>query len=63
MEVTSEAPILVTIPQISNETGVSLNWLYQRSRKDSLPGLRRLGRNLRIDRREFYAALEAGTIE
>lgn|GEM_PF-2065009 len=63
MNNTLSKPDLVTIPEMSAETNLSCNWFYRRSMINSLPGLRRLGRNLRIDRQVFYDALENGEVE
>jgi len=60
---TRSKPDLATLSEIAGETGVSLNWLYKRTMMDSLPGLRRLGRNVRIDRQVFYDALEKGHVD
>jgi hypothetical protein len=54
---------LATLRQIADESQIRISWLYQRSRRNALPGLRRLGRHCRVDRREFFAALAAGRIE
>ena len=41
----------------------SKNWAYQRTRlENGLPGIRRLGRHIRICAAEFEAALEAGEV-
>ena len=52
----------MTVPDLARELSVSPNWLFQRTRKNAVPGLRRLGKHVRIDRREFYEALEAGQV-
>jgi len=53
---------LLTIPQLAEEFQLKESWLYERSRFDSLPGQRRVGKYIRIDRDEFYHALKGGKI-
>jgi predicted DNA-binding transcriptional regulator AlpA len=53
---------LITIPQLAKETHLPISWLYERSRRDELPGMRRAGKYVRVDRDEFFAALKAGKI-
>lgn len=52
----------VTVEELAEEAGISKNWLYQRSRRDALPGLRRFGKHLRIDREVFRRALDEGAV-
>jgi predicted DNA-binding transcriptional regulator AlpA len=63
MSIDTTAPSLASIPQISDETGISRNWFYQRSRLGRLPGMRRFGKHLRIDRDEFFEALKKGAVK
>ena len=51
------SPTLLTIPQIASETQTKSSYWYERSRRDDIPGLRRIGKFIRIDRDEFYAVL------
>ncbi len=53
-----EAPELLTIPELAKETGLSRNFLYQRSRLNAIPGQVNLGRYIRVNRSRFYAVLE-----
>ena len=53
---------LLTIPQLAEELQLPRSWFYERSRQDNLPGLRRLGKYVRIDRGEFYSALQEGRV-
>jgi predicted DNA-binding transcriptional regulator AlpA len=53
---------LLTLPQLSSETQIPLSWLYERSRRDALPGMVRLGKYVRIDPDEFYIALKEGRV-
>lgn len=48
---------LATLKQISHETQIPLSWFYERSRTGDLPGMRRLGKHIRIDRDDFFSAL------
>lgn len=50
---------LLTIQQISSETQIPVSWLYARSRRGALPGMRRLGKYIRINSQEFFSALRA----
>ena len=52
----------VTVEELAMEAGISKNWIYQRTRRDALPGLRRFGKHVRIDWEVFRAALEEGSI-
>lgn len=60
----AEVPSLATIEEIAQETKTRLSFWYERSRKDLIPGQRRVGKFVRIDRGEFYAALreQAGAV-
>ena len=51
-----------TLREISRGWQIPLSWLYARSRKDALPGLRRLGRHIRIDVREFEEGVRNGQL-
>ena len=53
---------LLKISELAQEIDIPPSWLYERSRRDALPGLRRLGRHLRVDRDEFFQALREGKI-
>ena len=54
---------LRNIPEMAQLTGIPASWFYTRSRKDNLPGQRRLGRHVRIDVDEFLEALREGKID
>jgi len=63
MESTSyEGKRMLSIPELAEELSIATSWLYERSRLNTLPGMRRVGRFLRIDRDEFYLALEKGEL-
>ncbi len=51
-------PNLATIDEIAKETKTKKSFWYERSRRDSIPGLLRIGKFLRVDRDRFYAALK-----
>ena len=52
-----------TLPQLATQADIPLSWLYERSRRDALPGLRRIGKYVRIDAAEFFEAVEAGKLK
>ena len=52
----------VTLRQAADLVGIPLSWFYERSRRDALPGLRRVGKYVRLDAKEFLAALQAGEL-
>ena len=59
----TEAKEFVDIPELVRRYDLpSENWVYQRSRKNKLPGLRRCGHYVRICVAEFDAAAKAGTL-
>jgi predicted DNA-binding transcriptional regulator AlpA len=47
----------VTVETLCRLWGLKESWVYERSRKDALPGAYRCGRLLRIDLDEFEAAV------
>lgn len=53
---------LATLQQIADESQIPISWFYERTRRNELPGLRRLGKHCRVDRQEFFAALRRGGI-
>ncbi len=65
MQMTSDAaPDLATLDEMKAATGISASsWWYRRTSLGTLPGLRKLGRHVRISRREFFAALERGEVQ
>ena len=50
-------PTLLTIPQIAALTQTKSSFWYERSRRDQIPGLVRIGKFVRVDRERFYEAL------
>ena len=63
MQPSTDEPLFWTIEQAARATGLSRSTLYRDARQNKLPGLRRYGRALRIDRAQFLAALEDGEVE
>lgn len=53
----------VTLDELSQIARIPKSWLYERSRRNALPGLRRLGRLIRVDLGEFKAGLKHAGIE
>ena len=54
---------MLSIPELAKELNVNVSFLYERSRMNSLPGMMRLGRLLRVEREAFYSALENGDLK
>ena len=59
---TSENSRYMTLPELSRERKLKLSWLYERSRRDKLPGQRRFGRLIRVNLNEFDAGVERGAL-
>jgi len=53
----------LTLRQLANEGNIPLSWLYDRSRRDALPGQYRLGKYIRVNREEFFNALREGRVK
>ena len=51
-----------TLREVAERWGVPVSWLYERSRRNELPGQRRLGRHVRIDMEEFEQGVKEGTL-
>jgi hypothetical protein len=62
-EMSEHGSELITISDLAREASLPVSWLYERSRFNVLPGQRRLGKYVRIDREEFYTALREGKIK
>ena len=54
---------LATIRELAEELQIPASWFYERSRTNSLPGMIRIGKYIRIDREIFYAALRQGRVK
>ena len=52
-----------TLDEVAELTGMKVSWLRARAQRGDLPGLRRFGRLIRIDYREFLEALDGKGIE
>mgnify|MGYP001205261985 CR=1 FL=1 len=52
----------VSLQVIAERWDIRLSWLYERSRRDELPGMLRLGRNLRVDVDVFEKAVKEGQL-
>jgi predicted DNA-binding transcriptional regulator AlpA len=52
----------LTIPELARARGLKESWLYERSRRDVLPGQVRYGRLIRVDLEEFDAGVRAGAL-
>jgi excisionase family DNA binding protein len=49
----------LTVEQTARLLQVPVSWVYRQTRRNTLPGMRRLGKYIRISRRELLAWLEA----
>ncbi len=52
----------VTLPELAEEIKVPLSWLYERSRRNAIPGQRRAGRHIRVKLDEFHAGLKEANL-
>lgn len=52
----------VSISELAKARGLKESWLYERSRRDALPGQVRYGRLIRVDLEEFDAGVRAGAL-
>jgi predicted DNA-binding transcriptional regulator AlpA len=52
----------VTLPELAELRRLRLSWLYERSRRDALPGQRRLGRHVRVVLSEFDRGVQEGLL-
>ena len=52
----------VTIPELALRRNLKVSWLYERSRKNAVPGMVRYGGLVRIDLDEFDEACKAGAL-
>jgi|AP45_3_1055517.scaffolds.fasta_scaffold530546_1 hypothetical protein len=52
----------LTLREAADQVRLPLSWFYERSRRDALPGLRRVGKYIRLNRDDFFAAVEAGEL-
>ena len=53
----------VTLNELAERLKVPKSWLYERSRRNAIPGQRRAGRHIRVDLAAFHAGLEAGDLD
>ena len=53
----------ISVSELCRTWGLKASWVYERSRRNALPGAYRCGRLLRIDEDEFEAAVKAGRLE
>jgi predicted DNA-binding transcriptional regulator AlpA len=51
-----------SLREVAERWGVPISWLYERSRRDALPGQRRLGRHVRIDLEIFERGVRDGLL-
>jgi excisionase family DNA binding protein len=49
----------LTVEQAANLLQVPVSWIYRQTRRNALPGMRRIGKYVRIYRPEFLAWLTA----
>jgi predicted DNA-binding transcriptional regulator AlpA len=53
---------LLTIPELALLTKIPCSWLYERTRHNSLPGMVRIGKYIRVVREPFFEALRRGEV-
>lgn len=53
---------MLTLEELAERRKLKLSWLYERSRRNALPGQRRLGRHIRVVLSEFDAGVRAGVL-
>ena len=51
-----------TLNEVARRWGIPVSWLYERSRRNELPGQKRLGRHIRIDLELFRKGVEEGVL-
>jgi predicted DNA-binding transcriptional regulator AlpA len=52
----------VSIPQLAQMRQLKVSWLYERSRRNKLPGQCRYGRLIRINIEQFDAGVSEGVL-
>ena len=52
----------LTLEELSKRRKLRMCWLYERSRRDALPGMRRYGRHIRIILSEFDKGVKEGAL-
>jgi len=63
MNPTGGIQTLLSLRQLAQEANIPLSWLYDRSRRDALPGQYRVGKYVRVNRDEFFNALREGRVK
>jgi len=51
-----------TLNEVAKRWGIPISWLYERSRRNELPGQKRLGRHVRVSLEEFQKGVEDGAL-
>ncbi len=54
IESSKKKRINLTIPELAEELGVKESYLYEKSRRNQIPGMFRIGKFVRINLPEFY---------
>ena len=52
----------VTLKRLAEMYDLKMSWLYEKSRKDELPGMLRLGHLVRVDPDLFEEGVKAGLL-
>ncbi len=55
----SEAPDYLTIKEAAQLMRVPTSWIHARTRLNQMPGMRRIGKYVRVNRQELLAWIEA----
>ena len=59
---TNEDIRFVTLKEVAERWSIPISWLYERSRRDELPGMTRLGRHVRVDLELFEKGVKEGRL-
>ena len=51
---------LLTIPELAKRKKTKPSYWYEKTRKDDVPGLRRIGKFVRVDWSEFHESTRVG---
>jgi predicted DNA-binding transcriptional regulator AlpA len=58
----NEVTKYLSLEELAVQRNLKLSWLYERSRRNELPGQRRYGRLIRVKLDEFDAGVQRGVL-